>query len=206
MNTNNYSQRDRAHGVHLCVWSQAPIVTHKWLPHALRQIAALGFIKILRRKNMKKSYLKTTGVLILSVLLNTASAETPRKAIVIQRLHVDDYNSGTSSGVRKQHKILHSESEYREELANYSNAANPVPLDFKEGIVLLIDFGNRSSGGYKIELDTKIDVTENYLKLKVFYQSSCVQTQLTTNPYAFFYIPTKKELLINEYWVTPCAS
>ena len=137
------------------------------------------------------------------------SIATAEPAIVIEKLHEDDYISGTAMGVMKQHKVIRSYEVYREELSVYSNAAEAkLDINFSNNIILLIDMGQRSTGGYSISLGKTITTTNKFVKINVIY-STCAGGPITnsvTNPYAMYLIPTQKsEVLIQEDWINKCS-
>ena len=142
------------------------------------------------------------GILLLFSCFALATTETLQSAFVIQLLHESDYIGGTASGVMKQNKVIRTKEMYREQLLVYSNSDEPLEIDFSENVVLLVDMGGRATGGYSISLADSILTTEKYVKINVVF-SICtdVQTLLVTNPYAFYRIPTQKEILIQEEWI-----
>jgi hypothetical protein len=107
----------------------------------------------------------------------------------------------TDNGIytRKQTKVISTQSEYDDELLNYTSSA-PADIDFTEGKVLLADMGQRNTGGYSIEVRS-INVAEQYVTVNIRLTKpgqNCVTTDAITNPYQFVFIPTQKEILVTE--------
>ena len=100
---------------------------------------------------------------------------------------------------KKQTQVITTQAEYEELLANYSHEA-PRQLDFSRGRVLLVDMGERWSGGFTIEV-TGIVVMKTAVRVNVLLTKpgrTCLTEQSITNPYQFVYIPTRKEILVSE--------
>jgi len=125
------------------------------------------------------------------------AASTPPEA-AFYAIHQGSY---TDSGAytNKQSKVFVDQSAYRTELATYSSAT-PELIDFTSARVLLVDMGQRNSGGYAIAI-TSVDVFNDYVTANVVLTkpgTNCMVTQALTNPYQFVVIPTTKEVLISE--------
>ncbi len=137
-------------------------------------------------------------ILSLSGCVENSNAESPLPETEAQQLKQGFYtNSGTYT--KKQLKIITSQADYNEELANYTSDV-PAEIDFDKGRVLLMDMGQRNTGGYSIGLDS-IDVFEAHITANVNLSKpgqNCVVTQALTNPYQFVYIPTEREVLVSE--------
>ena len=106
-------------------------------------------------------------------------------------------DSGTYT--KKQTKVITSQSEYDEELLNYTSSS-PASIDFTSGKVLLADMGQRNSGGYSIGV-TSVDVTDDYVMANIQLTKpgqGCFVTLALTNPYQFVFIPGQKEILVKE--------
>lgn len=109
--------------------------------------------------------------------------------------------SYTDNGVftEKQSKVITSQSSYEAALAVYSNDS-PETIDFTAGQVLLVDMGERNSGGYAIEV-TSMDEDEETVTAYVQLTQpadECSVTDALTNPYQLVYIETLKQVLISE--------
>ncbi|NOY73298.1 MAG: protease complex subunit PrcB family protein [Gammaproteobacteria bacterium] len=99
----------------------------------------------------------------------------------------------------KQAKVIGNQVSYNRVLLNYTSLA-PATLDFSKGTVLLVDMGQRNSGGYAIGT-TSVNVSENFVVVNVSLSipgENCAVSLALTNPYQFIFIPTKKEVLISE--------
>ena len=134
----------------------------------------------------------------LSSCVENSSAESPLPETEFQQLKQGAY---IDSGIfmKKQIKIITSQFDYNDELANYTSDT-PEEIDFEKGKVLLMDLGQRNTGGYSIGLDS-IDVFETHITANVNLSKpgqNCAVTQALTNPFQFVYIPTLREILVKE--------
>lgn len=113
--------------------------------------------------------------------------------------------SNVQNGIptKKQTKIIASQADYALELANYTSAP-AATINFTQGKVLLIDMGNRVSGGYSVALTRGYEDGPKVVTAIVLTVpgSGCAVTAATTNPYQFVFIPSHKEILISEHMVT----
>lgn len=101
---------------------------------------------------------------------------------------------------KKQLRVITSQQEYAATLADYSSEA-PQQLDFNAGRVLLVDMGQRATGGFTIEVKSVGQQKRSAVIANVQLTkpgSTCLVTQALTNPYQFVYIPTRKEILVSE--------
>lgn len=134
----------------------------------------------------------------LSGCLSDSNAESPLPESEYQELNRGAYTvSGTFT--EKQVKVITSQASYNEELVNYTSEI-PTIVDFSQGKVLLVDMGQRNSGGYSIGVSS-ISVEDNYIVAGVVLSSpgqNCAVTLALTNPYQFVFIPTNKEILVSE--------
>lgn len=99
----------------------------------------------------------------------------------------------------KSVKILRDNDKYQKEIVKYSNSA-PPPVDFSTNSVLLVDMGERNSGGYSMVVTDVADYP-NYVVATVTLTKpalGCTVTDLMTNPSQFVEIKTRKEILIRE--------
>lgn len=121
------------------------------------------------------------------------------KLIGFDSLHKDVYLS-TATNTTKRIQIIDNEDDYKDELLKYSNRNIKENLDFSEGNVLLVDFGERPTGAYSIDIKSIIERDE-YLEVSISLAvpgDKCVTIQVITNPYEFIYIPSKKTIIIKE--------
>ncbi len=112
-----------------------------------------------------------------------------------------ELNSGvnTPTPTKKEIKVISSQGDYAAELANYSSAA-PTLVDFSKGNVLLVDMGERLSGGHSVGV-TSVDVAEDSVVANIRLVKpgkACNVTLGVTNPYQFVFIPSLKEILVSE--------
>ena len=147
-------------------------------------------------------YKKLLFILLVSLFvsgcIDDTSAESPLPESQFYEIISGAY---TESGIytKKQTKVIRSQSEYNEELLNYTSNV-PTTIDFTEGKVLLVDMGQRNTGGYSIGV-TSVDVSDNYITANIRLAipgQYCNVTQALTNPYQFVFVPTQKEILVAE--------
>ncbi len=128
-----------------------------------------------------------------------ATVEDPLTESVFSELQSGLHTDNDNAYAQKQSKVIVSQKDYDNELLVYTSAS-PESLDFSTGKVLLVDMGQRNTGGYSIKV-TSIEVSENYVIARVNLiqpGQNCLVTDALTNPYQFVFIPTLKEVLITE--------
>jgi len=99
----------------------------------------------------------------------------------------------------KSIRVLENEQQYKDALASYQKEVS-AKVDFSQGKVLLLDLGQRNTGGYTVAI-TGLEDRKDYVVVKVGIThpgSNCMLTQSLTNPFQFSYIATRKKLLIVE--------
>lgn len=99
----------------------------------------------------------------------------------------------------KGYTTLESQAAYRDTLARYSSQA-PKSVDFSQNTVLLLDMGQRSSGGYAIRVN-KVQEMDGYTQVQVTYVEpgkGCVTNAALSNPYKFIRVPTTEDILVDE--------
>lgn len=109
-------------------------------------------------------------------------------------------NTETGTYTQKQSKVIVTQADYDEELRVYTGSASSEDINFSAGKILLVDMGERSTGGFSIEV-TSVEVNENNVMANVNLTKpgqNCLVTTALTNPYQFIFIPTLKEVLITE--------
>lgn len=152
-------------------------------------------------------------MLLLSVLglgvagcVSVSSADTPAPGSEFFELYSGQYTD-SGSFTSKTTRIVTSQGEFETELARYTSAA-PVLVDFAAGKVLLVDMGERSSGGHAIGV-VSVAVQPDYVVARVRLTKpgpGCVVTTALTNPWQFVQILTDREVLVEEELVvTDCA-
>lgn len=109
---------------------------------------------------------------------------------------ISPYSGGYTS---KGHRVFVTQTDYQNELPNYSGDA-PQNIDFEDNRVVLLDLGQRDTGGYGIAVESVADNNDHVLITVVSTVSgqSCMVTPALTNPYQFVKIATDKEILILE--------
>jgi len=142
--------------------------------------------------------------LLLGVTLSISScaddsvAEDPLPESMFSELQSGLHTNG-GIYTQKQSKVIVNQKDYDNELLVYTSAT-PESIDFLTGKVLLVDMGQRNTGGYSIKV-TSVDVSENHVVAHVNLiqpGQNCLVTDALTNPYQFVFIPTRKEVLITE--------
>jgi len=134
--------------------------------------------------------------LSLSGCADEATAEDP-----LPESEFSELQSGlhADNDTQKQSKVIVNQEDYDKALLVYTSAS-PESIDFVTGKVLLVDMGQRNTGGYSIKV-TSVDISENYVVAQVNLMQpgqNCLVTDAITNPYQFVFIPTQKEILITE--------
>ncbi len=150
---------------------------------------------------VKKIFLFAASA-VLTLGMNGCNADVKADVefdnIAFSILYGTDYiNNG--SFTTKSHKVITNQSDYDEELLNYLTTQDST-IDFTTSNVLLVDMGQRNSGGYAIEV-TKVEEYDDYAMATVKLTKpgeNCTVSEALTNPFKFVEIPSKKELLITE--------
>ncbi len=96
-------------------------------------------------------------------------------------------------------KVINSEVDYKKILATYTRDPAKA-VDFEKGRVLLLDVGQRNTGGFSVAVSA-VEEHEKHVVVKVVITNpspSCMLFQALTNPFQFSYIATHKNLLIVE--------
>lgn len=114
---------------------------------------------------------------------------------VIHQGIAPDSGGYTSKGYR----VLTTDAAYQNELPVYSGD-NPQTIDFEENRVILLDMGQRNTGGYGIGIESVSDAEDHVLVTVTLSVPGrdCIVTQALTNPYQLVKINTDKEVLIQE--------
>jgi hypothetical protein len=138
-----------------------------------------------------------TGIVLSGCVFDSNAASTTPEADFYEIHHGLYTESGTYTN--KQSQVFVDQAGYSSELATYTSAT-PELIDFTNARVLLVDMGQRNTGGYAIAV-TSVDVFNDYVTANVVLTkpgTNCMVTQALTNPYQFVVIPTTKEVLISE--------
>jgi len=114
-------------------------------------------------------------------------------------IHGNSYLDGGMHLTSKGSRVFSSQDAYQNELLNYSSD-QPVQVDFTKSKVLLLDMGQKATGGYGIEIEKIADSNDAAIVSVALVEpgSGCLVTQSLTNPYEFIEISTNKEILIEE--------
>jgi len=154
----------------------------------------------------KETTMKTTWImfllffnLVLSGCINSTNAESTPPEIEFQELAGGEYVDSQRTFPEKQLKLITSQASYNEALLIYSDD-EPASIDFINGQVLLVDMGLKNTGGYSIKV-TSVMEQDGALTANIeskYPGSGCAVTDAETNPFQFVFIPSKKEVLINE--------
>lgn len=126
---------------------------------------------------------------------NTNSVPEELNVIVIH----EGNNLSNGNFTSKSTKNIRSQENYESLLLTYSQAP-PEILNFSEGSILLVDMGQKSTGGYKIGVTSTIK-QNNQIQVNVLLSepgTNCMVTQALTNPFQFVWIPSLKEQIIKE--------
>jgi len=142
----------------------------------------------------------------MSGCINYSNAESPFPESEFSELN-QGYYTENGEFTKKQTKVITNQADYNKELLNYTGS-KPQSINFAIGKVLLLDMGQRNTGGNSIAV-TSIDVNENHVTANVVLVKpgeNCMVAQALTNPYQFVFVPTLKEILVSETLsITECV-
>jgi len=142
---------------------------------------------------------------ILFLLLNVSNAAVVSGQLIIHdtKLAFDELHKGLfivdGRSSSKTIKVINSEADYKKILATYTRDPAKA-VDFEKGNVLLLDVGQRNTGGFSVAVSS-VEEHEKYVVVKVAIINpapGCMLFQAFTNPFQFTYIATHKNLLIVE--------
>lgn len=94
--------------------------------------------------------------------------------------------------------VIDNQNTLNDELSAYGQTT--IPVDFNTRQVLLVDMGQRNTGGYSISVDS-ITEFDDYVQADIGLispGSSCGVTQALTNPFIFMSLTTQKEIRISQ--------
>jgi hypothetical protein len=126
-------------------------------------------------------------------LNSTTSIEVESEA-----LHQAEYNQYAAS-TSKSAMVIRNANDYADELLKRTSEA-PKDVDFTEYTVLLLDMGQRSSGGHSIHMESAL-WEEDHIRVKVILQipgNNCYVTDAITNPFEILKLKTRKDILVTE--------
>ena len=142
-------------------------------------------------------------VAIFSIVAACNSDSQEDSNVISDELNIVVLHGGSylSNGdfTSKSTKIIQSQESYELLLPTYSSDTSKV-LNFSEGSVLLVDMGQRNTGGYKIEVSSAIKHNE-HIQVNVLLSepgANCAVDTALTNPYQLVWIPSIHEQLIQE--------
>lgn len=143
---------------------------------------------------------KIISFLFLALILTAcgSSSTTNSEEISFDILHEGDFSSTVSNTARKIQSFS-TETSYSDELNLYTNDDIKENLDFSEGRVLLVDYGQRTAG-YEIDIESLSDKGD-YLELSINLYSpgdNCFYATVMIHPYYFIYIPSNKMIIVKE--------
>ena len=142
---------------------------------------------------------------ILFLLLNVSNAAIVSGQLIIHdtKIAFEELHKGLfiADGQlsSKTIKVINSDADYKKILANYSKDSAKI-VDFTSGKILLLDIGQRNTGGFSVAVSA-VEEHEKHVVVKVVITNpspSCMLFQAFTNPFQFTYITTHKKLLIVE--------
>ena len=123
-----------------------------------------------------------------------AVSEVPYSII----LSGDNTLSGTFEN--RKIEIFRDQESLDSSLALYATFIREHTVDFSSSRVVLINMGERNTGGYSVEVDI-IEDHPDYIILKAIMVKpgeNCMTTPSLTSPYIFIEIESAKEILIEE--------
>jgi hypothetical protein len=131
-------------------------------------------------------YINIIALIVLVICLNGCLSDSQADAYV----DFETVISGVTpvNGVLGNRKIefFHSQLSYDEAVSRYS-AMPTEQIDFSVNQVVLLDMGEKPTGGYAIKVDSveKIDGTLKLNAAEIRPGTECVVTQALTAPYLF---------------------
>jgi hypothetical protein len=98
----------------------------------------------------------------------------------------------------QQIKVITDQTSLDTELVRYSE--DPLSVDLDTGQIVLIDMGQKNTGGHSIEAPVFTESGDQVEVLVEFVSpgANCAVTTALTNPYMFVYVNTRKELVISQ--------
>jgi len=138
-------------------------------------------------------------VLLMVCALINACVPNTEATLTIDVLHEGHNRNLNGNFTSRVSWVFHSQDDYDNALTTYTDEYSET-LDFSEGRVLLVDMGLRNTGGYSINVTSVVEY-DNYVLASVVLTepgTNCIVSQAHTNPFQFVWVPSTKELLINE--------
>ena len=129
---------------------------------------------------------------------------SPQTNINFEELHsTSDYADLIE---RKNLAVYRDQSTYEQALADITTDV-PHTVDFDGSVVVLVSMGERSSGGYSINV-TSATETDDYVTLEISSTlpgGNCAVDQALTQPFSIVKVDSTKEILFTEQLqITSC--
>lgn len=204
-----------------CWQRQNSVTTDKYIPQLLvtRNARRVTFhhllivflwISVVHMDHWTNKTLRLTLLLLLASVgaygcLSDSSADDPEPRTEFSALGaefselVKSTNTSTGIFTQKSTKVLDNQEDFLAELAMYTSVATE-DVDFSNHKVLLVDMGQRNSGGYEIAVE-QVEDHPDYVAAKVKLSKpaeDCIVSAVLSNPYQFIQITTRKEVLVVE--------
>ena len=143
----------------------------------------------------------TIYLLLLMTFGSSLSYSEQERRVHYKVLESGQFGPHMDSG--KQIIIINNENQFESEFNKYQIASIPN-IDFERNVVVLINIGGKSSGGYKIDIEGIVDNNEKTtIKSNISSpSSSCNTASVMTNPYIFVEVTTTKDIVVKERFVT----
>jgi hypothetical protein len=122
-------------------------------------------------------------------------APTEAESVLLHQAGATEYATYTS----KSAMVIRNANDYADELLKRTTEA-PKDVDFSEYTVLLLDMGQRSSGGHSIHMESA-QWEEDHIRVRVILQvpgDNCIVTASLTNPFQILKLKTRKDILVTE--------
>lgn len=106
-------------------------------------------------------------------------------------------------GSSKKSYVISTDEEYQAVLADYT-IDSPDEIDFDEERVLLVDLGERADNSFSIGIDEMVEY-DDYVIADVEVKQkneNCGISEVVSYPFVFFNVPTDKDILIREDYVS----
>ena len=141
----------------------------------------------------------------------TSSVENPDKPVVKElpnneEQYFIEIDKGTNGGfMDSTYQVITNKNQmkkaWEQAYSNFLNKKDPPEIDFSSKTIILVSFGMKTSGGYKIYVDSVLDNPKDVIinTVHVTPGDNCVVTEAITFPYQMIEInSTDKKIVFNK--------
>ncbi|MDH5711980.1 MAG: protease complex subunit PrcB family protein [Gammaproteobacteria bacterium] len=135
----------------------------------------------------------------LSGCLPDSNAETPVPTVPFSVIASGDYPASGSFENRKL-EVFRNQASLDASLATYAQLSQPYIVDFSTSQAILINVGQRTSGGYSVKTDVVQEFSDH---IKVFTTltkpgNGCLTTLALTYPFEIIEVQSTKEVIFEQ--------